>query len=110
MATTIPAIMAIIQADTSVATQDGGSAVNNPAVPIQTGIGRRGISAWDHLPPSVIQPLTAAQRTAAITALLGGTVANLSDVLALIATAAVTPVTQAQIWRLITNGNDATVG
>ena len=106
MTTTIPAIMAIVQADTTPATADGGF-LTATSGPVQTSIGRRGFSGWDHYVPP---PLTAVQRTAAITALLAGTVATLADVEALIATAAVAPVIQAQIWRLITNGGDATNG
>jgi hypothetical protein len=76
MATTIPAVMALLQAS---------GAVNNCA-------------AWNVLPP---RPLTAAQRTTACTAINGGTVATEADALALIATAAVAPVTQKQIWDLM---------
>jgi hypothetical protein len=90
-------------ADTSTATQDGGSCPNNPTAPITTGVGRRGISA----PPP--PPLTAAQRATVVTALLAGSVTVLVDVLALIATAATGGVTQQQVYRVIAF-NDATLG
>ena len=76
MATTIPAVMALLTAS---------GVVNN-------------CPAWNSLPA---RPLTATQRTAACTAINGGTVATEADALALIATAAATPVTQKQIWDLM---------
>jgi hypothetical protein len=84
MATTIPAVMALLTA--------AGHANN--------------CVAWNALPPI---PLTATQRTAACTAINGGTVVTEADALALIVTAAVAPVTQKQIWDLMVT-NPATVG
>lgn len=62
---------------------------------------------WDALPPVA---MTAAQRTAAVTALNAGTIVTLADALALVVTAAVAPVTQKQIYDLIYSGNVPTVG
>lgn len=77
MATTFPAIVALLKSS---------SAVNN-------------CKAWDAFPPA---PITAAQRATAVTALNGGTITTEADALALVATAAVAPVTQKQIWDLLT--------
>jgi hypothetical protein len=95
MATTIPACVALLTDGHTTAPADAGFS------------GRVGIRAWDVLPPV---PMTATQRTAAVTAILGGTVATQADVLALIVTAAVAPVTQKQIYDLIFSGNVPTVG
>jgi hypothetical protein len=95
MATTVAAVMTIINADTS-------------AMTAESFTGRRGIAAWDAAPPPA--PLTAAQRTTVCTAINGGTVVTLADVLALIATAATGGATQQQIWRIIGGFNDATLG
>jgi hypothetical protein len=48
---------------------------------------------------------SATQRTAIITAILAGTVVTKADVLALIATAAVAPLTQKQVYDVMVNGN-----
>jgi hypothetical protein len=86
MATTIPAIMAIIQNDNSALTSEGGT-------------GRRGLPGWDDgFAPA---PLTVAQRATVVTALNAGTVATLADVMALIATAATGGVSQFQVWRVM---------
>lgn len=55
-------------------------------------------------------PMTAAQRTTVVTAVNGGTITTLADVLALIATAAVAPPSQKQVYDLIVNPLLATVG
>jgi len=62
---------------------------------------------WDVLPPT---PMTAAQRTAAVTAINAGTIVTQADALALVASAAAAPVTQKQIYDLIFTGNAPTVG
>jgi hypothetical protein len=85
MATTIPAIMALLKTS---------AAVNN-------------CLAWDKFPP--FPPLTAAQRATVITALLGGTITTEADALALIATAATGGVSQKQVWDIMET-NPATVG
>jgi hypothetical protein len=87
--------MAIVNADTS-------------AITAESFTGRRGIAGWDAAPPPA--PLTAAQRTTVCTAINGGTVTTLADVLALIATAATGGVTQQQVWRIIAGYGDATLG
>jgi hypothetical protein len=117
MATTLPAIMTIVNADVS-ATSD------------IFGIGRRGHAADLLVPPTatsttapgvtrgldgILPPLrlTAAQRATAITTLLAGTVTTLADVTALIATtvAAVgTTCTTAHVWRITAGYQDMTVG
>jgi hypothetical protein len=85
MATTIPAILALLK---------GPAVVNN-------------CLAWDKVPPG--PPLTAAQRATVVTALLGGTVANETDALALVATAATGGVSQKQVWDIM-ECNPATLG
>lgn len=62
---------------------------------------------WDLLPPIA---MTAAQRTAAVTAINAGTIVTQADALALVVTAAVAPVTQKQIYDLIFSGNVPVVG
>jgi hypothetical protein len=84
MATTIPAVMALLKT----------SAATNKCL------------VWDNFPPT---PVTAAQRTAVITAILAGTVVTEADALALIATAATGGVTQKQVWDIMET-NPATVG
>lgn len=84
MATTIPAVMALLRTPT---------AINN-------------CPAWELLP---IKPITVAQRATAITAILGGTVTTEADCLALVATAAVAGVSEKQIYELMSH-NAGTVG
>lgn len=86
MATTIPACMLLLASS--------------------SGTGRNGIAGWDAVPPVTT---TAAQRTAIVTAILAGTVVTQADVLALIATAAVAPVTQQMVYSVMTQ-NPATAG
>ena len=76
MATTIPAVMALIQTSTR---------MNN-------------CNAWNAVAPV---PMTATQRTAVDTAINAGTVSVEADALALIATAAVAPITQKQVWDMM---------
>lgn len=84
MATTFPAVLALL---------GGSAAVNKCAL-------------WDNVPP---QPMTAAQRATAVTAINGGTVATEADALALIATAA-SGVSQKQVWDLLTKVSMTSVG
>jgi hypothetical protein len=96
VATTFPAIMAIVNSDATASSDI-------------FGIGRRGF-ACDLLPPPQ-GVLTAAQRATVVSTILAGTVATLADVTALIATAVVAgSVTTTHIQRIIAGYGDATVG
>lgn len=96
MATTLPAIMAAVNADVTAASD-------------VLGIGRRGYAAYDLTDPPAI-PLTAAQRATAVTAINGGTITDLASVTALIATATSGAVTSKHAWRIIAGYQDMTVG
>src|SRR6266550_4822466 len=102
MATTFPAIMAIVNADTS-ATSD------------KFGIGRRGFAA-DLLPPpstskdAIGQPiptaLTAAARASAVSTILAGTVTTLGDVNTLLGTAVTGATTLTHVQRIVAGYDD----
>lgn len=94
MATTLPAMIAVINAD-PLATYDA--------------IGRRGYAAWDSTPPPDI-PLTAAQRASAVTTLLAGTITDPQSVTDLVNSCVSGATTAKHVWRIVLGYQDQTVG
>ena len=105
MATTFPAIMAIVNADTSTTSDI-------------LGIGRRGFAADLLPPPTRIDgstggtpiPLTAAARASAVATIVAGTITTLSDVVTLLNTAVTGATTLTHVQRIVAGYNDITVG